>query len=152
MNILYSDKLSARFTDTQNGYYKPQDLIFFIPQKYNEYSVFLFLKDNALYDVCPLTFTGDVVSYKTYAVDGTYPLRVSGDCSISLILLKEHEIKLTECFTAFLDVEQYKIAQMTYLSQELSRSVSEAYSKITEMTNMNIELYELIRTKGDEST
>lgn len=151
MNIIYNEKQKVRFTNYKEVC-EPLDLTFFIPNDFTGYSVFLILQSEAMYDVCPLTCSGSVTGYRTFILDGTLHLRVSGVCTVSLLLIQQDNIKLMEPFSISLDVERYKIAHQTYLTQQLSQSLADMYSQIQSMTQMNIDIYDaIVAGKGDKT-
>lgn len=139
------------FTSVKNNSeasYKPNELIFYVPLTYSDYSVCIIVQNESLYDVVPLDYIEIRSGYQTYGISGSQKMRINGFCEICLLLLKKSTVKVSFSFRSNLEIEQYKIAHQVYLIHQISREIADMYSKIEKLTNMNIDIYDQIRCKG----
>lgn len=124
------------------------DIEFYIPVDYNYDSikVLIFDKDN-IYDVCSLIKLDERTNYSVCKLDFSSTIRISsGDCSVGLIRIdtKNHTCYTTNFLDINLNVKSYAASHLTFVSTELSNSISELYQKIVSMTDLNIKIYDKI--------
>lgn len=151
MNIIYDEKLIPSFTGVKSNsesLYKPNELTFYVPQIYSDYSTYIIIQNDSLHDVVPLTFMEDKLGYQAYGINETQEMRINGFCEICLLLLKKSTAKISFSFSSNLEIEQYKIVHQVYLIHQISREIADIYSKIEKLTNMNIDIYDQIRYEG----
>lgn len=121
---------------------------FYMPSmySYDSIKVLIFDKDN-IYDVCSLIKLDEKMNYNICKIDFSSTIRISnGDCQVGLIRIdtKNHTCYTTNFVGVNLDVKSYSASHLTFISTELTNSISELYQKIVSMTEMNIELYDKI--------
>ena len=101
-------------------------------------------------DIISLQFFKNHNEYKVYKINATSTIRVkSGDLKVQVLVVESgsNAIK-TSTFISLSDVsiDNYKMIRQLQLINDFSADISDTYKKISELTKINVEIYEKIQT------
>lgn len=149
MNLIIDDSLNVNAPKNKKGEISLSELNFYVPKKFNSHNISLLIQDSlGNINICKLDFVKSVYDYKIYVISNTQKLNIKdGKCKCKFILLN---IDMSECvITKGIDLNintyEYKSAYRLYVSKELESSLSSIYKDISELTNINIEIYKKIQ-------
>lgn len=127
------------------------EIFFYIPNKFTDSRVYIMLIDSlGITDIISLQFFKNHNEYKVYKINATSTIRVkSGDLKVQVLVVESgsNAIK-TSTFISLSDVsiDNYKMIRQLQLINDFSADISDTYKKISELTKINVEIYEKIQT------
>lgn len=147
MNIIYNNQSN---TIREFGSLKTvelNDIRFYIPKEMEQNFYVLISDRNQHINILQLTKTNEAHSdYSIYTVSLENTVSNKSDAS-SLLLFYFDQDRFINSNTLSLSISfnQFSSALELYMLQKLSAELAETYSKITELTKLNISLYEDIK-------
>lgn len=147
MNIIYNNQSN---TIREFGSLKTvelNDIRFYIPKEMEQNFYVLMSDRNQPINILKLTKTNEAHSdYSIYTVSLENTVSNKSDAS-SLLLFYFDQDRFINSNTLSLSISfnQFSSALELYMLQKLSAELAETYSKITELTKLNISLYEDIK-------
>lgn len=147
MNIIYNNQSN---TIREFGSLKTvelNDIRFYIPKEMEQNFYVLMSDRNQHINILQLTKTNEAHSdYSIYTVSLENTVSNKSDAS-SLLLFYFDQDRFINSNTLSLNISfnQFSSALELYMLQKLSVELAETYSKITELTKLNISLYEDIK-------
>lgn len=152
MNIIYEvDNKNLRFVGfLSNETYQLNDLNFYIPKQYRNFTPFLLIKDaEGKKDILRLTQIKKDKVYNVYAVDVSNTISLNaGVVSIALLTLANN-VEVSNSQNLILSFDDFNIGKQISLIENLSRNLAIMYEKVERMTKMNIQLYQDIEEALD---
>lgn len=147
MNIIFNNQTN---TIRQFGSFNTvelNDIRFYIPKEFGQNLYVLISDQNQHTDVLQLTKTNEVHSdYSIYTVslESTVSNK-SGISSLLLFYFEQDKLINSNSLSLNISFTQFRSALEVYTLQKISTELAETYSKITELTKLNISLYEDIK-------
>ena len=136
--------------------YELTDLNFYIPSEFFKYAVYAIIYDcSGVNEICSLANTELKANHKVFNFDPSYSYRIkSGNATIYLVLISP-DMKTTvisQDFHANIKIDKMKVSHYTLLTETFSQQLADTYTKIEELTELNIDLYEKILSLHKEVT
>lgn len=147
MNIIYNNQSN---TIREFGSLKTvelNDIRFYIPKEMEQNFYVLISDRNQHINILQLTKTNEAhIDYSIYTVSLENTVSNKSDAS-SLLLFYFDQDRFINSNTLSLSISfnQFSSALELYMLQKISAELAETYSKITELTKLNISLYEDIK-------
>ena len=128
-----------------NLVYQLDELVFYIPKKYNNITPFLLIKDSKdNKDMLKLELKSKDSNYNLYSVSLCNTITVAEGKSSLVVLLIDSKIMHSASVEIVLNYDNYTLGQKVYLIDELSRDIVKKYQQVEQMTKMNIDIYQSI--------
>ena len=157
MNIILNKDCTLRTTKfNRDNTYELSDMNFYIPNELNYSNLYVILISKlGIYDIIPIELFERTATHRKYKITYTNPIRInSGDVDIKLLLMdvnNNYSAIVSGDLICSVNIDNYRIAYQTIISEQVSSNVAKAYDKIKELTEMNIEIYEKV-LKGSETS
>ena len=88
-------------------------------------------------------------THKKYRITYTNPIRISsGEAEIKVLLLdieNNYSCIISDNLICNINIDNYKIAHQTVISEQFGNSIKTMYEKINQLTEMNINIYEKMK-------
>ena len=128
----------------------------YIPNDVTFTNIYIVLTNKlGINDIIPLELSERTATHKKYRFTYTNPIRInSGEVTVKLLLIdvnNNYSSIVSNDLVCSVNIDNYRIAYQTIISEKVSSNVAKAYDKIKELTEMNIEIYEKI-LKGSETS
>lgn len=129
--------------------YELSDIDVYIPNDFNYTNLYIVLVSKlGVYDIIPIEFFERTATHRKYKITYNNPIRISsGDVEVKLLLMdvnNNYSAIVSGNLVCSVNIDNYRIAYQTIISEKVSSNVAKAYDKIKELTEMNIEIYEKI--------
>lgn len=136
--------------------YELTDLNFYIPADFFNYAVYAIIYDSSgVNEICSLVNTELRSNRKVFKFDPSYSYRIkSGNSTIYLVLISP-DMKtavISQDFHANIKIDKMKVSHYTLLTETFSQQLADTYTKIEELTKLNIDIYEKILSLHKEVT
>lgn len=147
-NIILDNKEFRTVDFNYSTAYELNDLNFYIPSEYFDYTVYAIIYDSSsVNEICRLTNTKLVSNYKVFNFDPSYAYRIrSGESTIYLVLIGPDmkTVIITQNFNVTISIDKVKVAHRTLQLETFSNELADNYAKVEGLTRLNIEIYESI--------
>lgn len=156
MNIILNKDCTLRITKfNRDNTYELSDIDFYIPNELNYSNLYVILTSKlGVYDIIPIELFERTATYRKYKITYNNPIRInSGDVEVKLLLIdvnKNYSSIISNDLVCSVNIDNYRIAYQTVISEQVSNNVAKTYDKIKKLTEMNIEIYEKV-LKGSET-
>lgn len=156
MNIILNEDNSLRTTKfNSDKTYELSDMNFYIPNDVTYTNIYIVLINKlGINDIIPLELSERTATHNKYRFTYTNPIRInSGDVEVKLLLMdvnNNYSSIVSGDLACSVNIDNYRIAYQTIISEQVSNNVAKTYDKIKELTEMNIEIYEKV-LKGSET-
>lgn len=155
MNIILNEDNSLRTTKfNSDKTYELSDMNIYIPNDVTYTDIYIVLINKlGINDIIPLELSERTATHRRYKITYTNPIRInSGDVTVKLLLMdvnNNYSAIVSGDLVCPVNIDNYRIAYQTIISEQVSNNVAKTYNKIKELTEMNIEIYEKV-LKGSE--
>lgn len=156
MNIILNKDCTLRITKfNRDNTYELSDIDFYIPNELNYSNLYVILTSKlGVYDIIPIELFERTATHRKYKITYNNPIRInSGDVEVKLLLIdvnKNYSSIISNDLVCSVNIDNYRIAYQTVISEQVSNNVAKTYDKIKKLTEMNIEIYEKV-LKGSET-
>ena len=147
MNIIFNNQTNIIRQFGSFNAVELNDIRFYIPKESKQNLYILISDQNQHTDVLQMTKTNEAHSdYYIYTVslENTVSNK-SGTSSLLLFYFEQDKLINSNSLSLNISFTQFKSALEVYTLQKISTELAETYSKITELTKLNIALYEDIK-------
>ena len=156
MNIILNDNIIRTTKFNKEEVYELSDINIYIPNEQNHTNAYIILKNQqGIYDIIPIELAEKTTTHKKYRITYTNPIRISsGEVEIKVLLLdvnKNYSSIISGDLVCSVNIDNYRIAYQTIISEQLGKTVAKTYDKIRELTEMNIEIYDKILNGSDKT-
>lgn len=157
MNIILNEDNSLRTTKfNSDKTYELSDMNIYIPNDVTYTNIYIVLINRlGINDIIPLELSERTATHRRYKITYTNPIRInSGDVTVKLLLIdvnNNYSSIISGDFVCSVNIDNYRIAYQTIISEEVSNNVAKMYEKIKQFTEMNIEIYDKIMKGSEEN-
>ena len=156
MNIILNDNTIRTTKFNKEETYELSDINIYIPNDQNHTNAYIILKNQqGIYDIIPIEFFERTATHRKYKITYNNPIRIgSGDVEVKLLLMdvnKNYSSIISGDLVCSVNIDNYRIAYQTIISEQLGKTVAKTYDKIRELTEMNIEIYDKILNGSDKT-
>ena len=147
MNVVFeSEKKSLRLVKfNPEETYNLEDLDFYIPSNLRNATPFLLIKDSeGTKDILKLAQIQTGHAYNIYSVSLDNVISVTDGLSSIIVMVINNDIMRSAASEIILNYENFQNGIELSSLEKFSYSLAETYTKIQELTKMNIEIYETI--------
>lgn len=147
INIIYDvDNNDLRLISFNiNQAYQLEELVFYIPRQLKNVTPFLLIKDsNDKKDILKLTQISTDRNYIIYSVSLENSIAVKEGLSAMTLMLLERNLFKSVSSSIILKYDNFILGKQINIIENLSKQVMLMYTKIEELTKMNIEIYKEI--------
>ena len=147
MNVVFeSEKKSLRLVKfNPEETYNLEDLDFYIPSNLRNATPFLLIKDSeGTKDILKLAQIQTGHAYNIYSVSLDNAISVTDGLSSIIVMVINNDIMRSAASEIILNYENFQNGIELSSLEKFSYSLAETYTKIQELTKMNIEIYETI--------
>ena len=155
MNIILNEDNSLRTTKfNSDKIYELSDINIYIPNDVTYTNIYIVLINKlGINDIIPLELSERTATHKKYRFTYTNPIRInSGEVEVKILLIdvnNNYSAIVSGDLVCSVNIDNYRIAYQTIISEQVSSNVAKAYDKIKELTEMNIEIYEKILKESE---
>lgn len=157
MNIIMNKDCTLRTTKfNRDNTYELSDIDVYIPNDFNYTNLYIVLVSKlGVYDIVPIEFFERTATHRKYKITYNNPIRISsGDVEVKLLLMdvnKNYSSIISGDLVCSVNIDNYRIAYQTVISEQLGKTVAKTYDKIRELTEMNIKIYGKILNGSDKT-
>ena len=150
MNIILNGNTIRTTKFNKEETYELSDINIYIPNDQNHTNAYIILKNQqGIYDIIPIEFAEKTTTHKKYRITYTNPIRISsGEAEIKVLLLdieNNYSCIISDNLICNINIDNYKIAHQTVISEQFGNSIKTMYEKINQLTEMNINIYEKMK-------
>lgn len=150
MNIILNDNTIRTTKFNKEEIYELSDINIYIPNDQKHTNAYIILKNQqGVYDIIPVELAERTTTHKKYRITYTNTIRISsGEAEIKVLLLdieNNYSSIISDNLICNINIDNYKIAHQTVISEQLCNSIKSMYEKINQLTEMNINIYEKIK-------
>lgn len=147
-NIILDNSKIRTVDFSSSTEYELTDLSFYIPAEYFDHTIYAIIYDHTgVNEICSLTNTELRANYKVFNFDPSYSYRIkSGNSIIYLVLISPDmgSITISQDLHVIVKIDKMKVSHYTLLTETFSKQLADTYTKIEELTKLNIDIYEKI--------
>lgn len=147
LNIILNDNTIRTTKFNKEETYELSDINIYIPNDQKHTNAYIILKNQqGIYDIIPIELVEKTTTHKRYKITYTNPIRIpSGEIEIKVLLLdieNNYSCIISDNLICNINIDNYRIAYQTVISEQLGNSIKTMYEKINQLTEMNINIYE----------